>query len=261
MEETQQYFEVLRSLSGGQLSFLPLLLAIFLFLTVGCYVKIVTVLSVLRVGLGFGSLPSWFVTSTLALMLSLFVMFPTLQTSSQTFDQIVKAGGGDEPARLRALEGGLEKWKAFLLLHAHQEERDRFAKVAEELDQRTAEMTEEKTAEKDRQRKNRPGNPQVESVNTNETVAPVASVPVSTESWRILAPAFLVSELKEAFATGLSLFLPFLVVELVVANLLLAIGYSQVSPCYVAFPFKLLLFVLVDGWGLITSNLVLSYGR
>lgn len=236
MEETQQYLDVLTSLFGGsllggQLSFL--LLAIFLFLTLGCYVKIVTVLSVLRVGLGFGSLPSWFVTSSLALMLSLFVMFPTLQTSLQSFGHLVKEGGGDEQARVRALEGGLEKWKAFLLLHAHQEERDRFAKVAEELDHR----------------------------NALKVRQPVSSIPVSSESWRVLAPAFLVSELKEAFATGLSLFLPFLVVELVVANLLLAVGYSQLAPCYVAFPFKLLLFVLVDGWGLITSNLVLSYGR
>jgi len=253
MEETQQYLDVLRtlfggSLLGGQLSFL--LLAIFLFLTLGCYVKIVTVLSVLRVGLGFGSLPSWFVTSSLALMLSLFVMFPTLQTSLQSFDHIVKEGGGDEQARVRALEGGLEKWKAFLLLHAHQDERDRFAKVAEELDHRNA-LKVRGSAE----------NAQEASVDANKKPIPISSIPVSSESWRVLAPAFLVSELKEAFATGLSLFLPFLVVELVVANLLLAVGYSQLAPCYVAFPFKLLLFVLVDGWGLITSNLVLSYGR
>src|SRR5690606_23380959 len=78
-------------------------------------------------------------------------------------------------------------------------------------------------------------------------------------SWRVLAPAFLVSELKEAFATGFSLFLPFLVIELVVAHLLVAVGLERLSPGVVSLPFKLLVFVLVDGWTLITTGLVTSY--
>ena len=79
------------------------------------------------------------------------------------------------------------------------------------------------------------------------------------DSWQVLAPAFLISELKRAFKTGLTLFLPFLVIELVVANILVAVGLTRLAPEYVALPFKILLFVVLDGWALITTNLVSTY--
>ncbi len=75
----------------------------------------------------------------------------------------------------------------------------------------------------------------------------------------VLAPAFVVSELTSAFAIGFLLFLPFLVVELVIANLLVALGLTSVQPSTVALPFKLLLFVLADGWYLLARALVLGY--
>jgi type III secretion protein R len=75
----------------------------------------------------------------------------------------------------------------------------------------------------------------------------------------VLLPAFVVTELTEAFEIGFLVFLPFLVVELVVANLLLALGMHMLSPTAVSMPFKLLLFVLVDGWALLARGLVLGY--
>jgi type III secretion protein R len=75
----------------------------------------------------------------------------------------------------------------------------------------------------------------------------------------VLAPAFVVSELRRAFTMGFLVFLPFLALDLLVANLLLALGLTQLSPTSVALPFKLLLFVAVDGWALVARGLVLGY--
>jgi type III secretion protein R len=75
----------------------------------------------------------------------------------------------------------------------------------------------------------------------------------------ILTPAFVVSELKEAFQIGFILFVPFLVIDMVVANILLALGMQMLSPTTISMPFKLLLFVLVDGWYLIAKGLVVGY--
>ncbi|HEX4849076.1 MAG TPA: flagellar type III secretion system pore protein FliP [Novosphingobium sp.] len=76
----------------------------------------------------------------------------------------------------------------------------------------------------------------------------------------ILLPAFVTSELKTAFQIGFMLFLPFLVIDLVVASVLMSLGMMMMSPTIVSLPFKLLLFVLVDGWALLMGSLVASFG-
>lgn len=76
----------------------------------------------------------------------------------------------------------------------------------------------------------------------------------------VILPAYVTSELKTAFTMGFLLFVPFLVIDLVVASALMAMGMVMVSPTQIALPFKLLLFVLVDGWVLIVSSLVRSFG-
>ncbi len=75
----------------------------------------------------------------------------------------------------------------------------------------------------------------------------------------VLVPGFTVSELTAAFKTGFILYLAFLLVDLIVANILLALGMSMVSPTIIAVPFKLLLFVALDGWARLLQGLVLSY--
>ena len=76
----------------------------------------------------------------------------------------------------------------------------------------------------------------------------------------ILLPAFVTSELKTAFTIGFMLFLPFLVIDLVVSSVLMALGMMMMSPTIVSLPFKLLLFVLVDGWALLMGSLAASFG-
>ena len=77
---------------------------------------------------------------------------------------------------------------------------------------------------------------------------------------QVLLPAFVISELKTAFTMGFLLYIPFLIIDLVVASALMSMGMVMVSPTQIALPFKLLLFVLVDGWVLIVQSLVRSFG-
>jgi flagellar biosynthetic protein FliP len=89
---------------------------------------------------------------------------------------------------------------------------------------------------------------QVEKIDTPE------QVPL-----RVLVPAFMTSELKTAFQIGFAIFIPFLIIDMVVASVLMAMGMMMVSPSIVSLPFKLMLFVLVDGWQLMMGSLVQSF--
>lgn len=77
---------------------------------------------------------------------------------------------------------------------------------------------------------------------------------------RVLIPAFIVSELKTAFQIGFLIFLPFLIIDLVVSATLMSLGMIMLPPVFISLPFKILLFVLVDGWALVTRSLVQSFG-
>ncbi|WP_439648376.1 flagellar type III secretion system pore protein FliP [Croceibacterium aestuarii] len=94
--------------------------------------------------------------------------------------------------------------------------------------------------------------------------AEIADAPAFTSAkavpFSILLPAFVTSELKTAFQIGFMLFLPFLVIDLVVASVLMSLGMMMMSPMIVSLPFKLLLFVLVDGWALLMGSLAASFG-
>ena len=77
--------------------------------------------------------------------------------------------------------------------------------------------------------------------------------------WRALIPAFIVGELKRAFEIGFLLFLPFLIIDMVIASLLMSLGMMMLPPSVVALPFKLIFFVLVDGWRLVSGSLVQGF--
>jgi flagellar biosynthetic protein FliP len=80
-------------------------------------------------------------------------------------------------------------------------------------------------------------------------------------SLRVLVPAFMISELKRAFEIGFLLFIPFLIIDLVVASVLMSMGMMMLPPVVVSLPFKLIFFVLVDGWSLVAGSLIQSYGQ
>ncbi len=92
-------------------------------------------------------------------------------------------------------------------------------------------------------------------------LARIEGSPTAAEApMRVLIPAFVTSELKTAFQIGFLVFVPFLVIDLIVASLLMSMGMMMVSPVLVALPFKLMLFVLADGWNLLIGSLVSSFG-
>lgn len=94
---------------------------------------------------------------------------------------------------------------------------------------------------------------------TNMAREPAPATPDAI-SLRILVPAFMISELKRAFEIGFLLFLPFLIIDLVIASILMSMGMMMLPPIVVSLPFKLIFFVLVDGWSLVAGSLVQSYG-
>jgi flagellar biosynthetic protein FliP len=75
-----------------------------------------------------------------------------------------------------------------------------------------------------------------------------------------IIPAFMISELRTAFQIGFLIYIPFIVVDMVVASVLMSMGMMMLPPVMISLPFKILLFVLVDGWGLVISSLVKSFG-
>ncbi len=93
--------------------------------------------------------------------------------------------------------------------------------------------------------------------------AKLAKLPADTKpdsaSLRVLVPAFVISELKSAFQIGFMIFIPFLVIDIVVASVLMSLGMMMLSPVLVALPFKLMLFVLADGWNLLIGSLAASF--
>lgn len=215
----------------GALGFpvLALIFIAFLGLIFSSYVRIVTVLGIVRTGFGFDAIPSAFVTGALAMALSLLVMYPTLKSANQSMERVLqgRSAAVSDEVRAKALGGAVESWKEFLSRHAGKSEIERFTQAALELDKRSGSRERDLTT--------------------------------ISSSWQVLGPAFVVSELKSAFATGLGLLLPFLVIDLLVVTLLTAVGLDSQNPVVVALPLKLLVFVLVDGWGLITANLVRAY--
>jgi type III secretion protein R len=184
------------------------------------FLKIVVVLSIARSALGAPQVPPNTAVTGLALVLTLLVMAPVGERAIA----LARAGPGEVGVAGSAsrLARAAEPVREFLGRFARPDDRAVFLDVARRLR------------------------------------GPAGPVP-GEQDLAVLAPAFVVSELRRAFTIGFVVFVPFLAVDLVVANVLLALGLTQLSPTSVALPFKLLLFVAVDGWKLLARSLALSY--
>lgn len=205
------------------LSLLP-----FVFMTTTSFVKVSVVFSILRNALGTGQVPSGTVVTALAAILSLYVMTPVASVMWERTSPILTGASldgalGDVDRWLAAWDAAKAPLEDFLHRNAGARELASFVELARESrpeDQRAA---------------------------------------VTDHDLTIVVPAFLVTELGEAFQIGFLVFLPFLIVDVVVANVLLALGMHMLNPTQVSMPFKLLLFVLVDGWYVLARALVLGY--
>lgn len=192
-----------------------------LLVTVTCFTRFVIALSFLRSGLGLPSTPSNLVLVSLALFMTLFVMAPTFE---------------------RAWKDGVEP-----LVQNQIDEREAMARIA-------------KPMREFMQANVRPKDVQLFADLASRRQGGGAESRDGELELRILVPAFMVSELRRGFEIGFLIVLPFLVIDLIVATVVMAMGMMMLPPTALSLPFKILFFVLIDGWNLLAGGLIRSYG-
>lgn len=186
------------------------------------FLKMTVVMSLVRNALGVQQIPPNLALYGLALIMTVYVMAPVGQN---IYEKVM-----EEPTATRSVDGmmkavgrGVEPLRDFMFKHSDQQQRDFFVRTSREL---WGKEMSAKTTEKD---------------------------------FLVLVPAFMVTELTEAFEIGFLLFLPFVVIDLVVSNVLLAMGMMMVSPVMISMPLKLFLFVMADGWTRLIQGLIYTY--
>ena len=228
------------------LLFVGLTILPFVAMVATSYLKIVVVMSLIRNALGIQSIPPNMVINALAMILTFYIMAPvmgeswSIASAELSKSRAVSARLATQPAgtapvaapaatqrwfETDALAKASEPFRAFLSKHTSDRERAFFVSTAERL-----------WAKEE-------GKPAV----------------VDHESFYILIPSFCVSELTKAFQIGFLVYLPFIAIDIIVSNILLAMGMMMVSPVTISLPFKLLLFVMVNGWTLLIQGLIRGY--
>jgi flagellar biosynthetic protein FliP len=185
------------------------------------FTRIIIVLSLVRQALGLQSAPPNQVIVGMSLFLTAFVMAPTLE---RVYADAYKPYTEQAITLDQAVERGTGPLREFMLRQTRAADLALFARIAK-----------------------------VPTEGDNAVTA--AAMPI-----RVLVPAFVISELKTAFQIGFMVFIPFILIDLICASVLMSLGMMMVSPVLVALPFKLVLFVLADGWNLLVGSLVASFG-
>jgi type III secretion protein R len=197
----------------------------FLLMTLTSFVKISTVLHIARSAIGAPEVPSSTVVVALAAALTLLAMAPVAGRIADRVTPLLEPRAGQTAGEWihDAVVAVREPLRGFLAANASPRQKARFYDLSKKAH------------------------------------AGMADAEVGRDDLGVVVPAFLVSELVAAFTLGFAIFLPFLVVDLVVANVLTALGMQTLNPTQVSLPFKLLLFVAADGWGLLAQALVTGY--
>ncbi|CAB3764351.1 type III secretion system export apparatus subunit SctR [Paraburkholderia humisilvae] len=194
----------------------------FVAMVVTSYAKIVVVLGLLRNALGVQQVPPNMVLNGIAILVSVYVMAPVGLEAAKALEN-QQLSSQSSQALLQAFGAAREPFRAFLMKHAQEREKRFFLLSASRVWPKE---------EADQLREN---------------------------DLMVLAPAFTLTELTDAFKIGFMLYIVFIVIDLIIANVLLAMGLNQVTPTNVAIPFKLLLFVVMDGWSTLIHGLVITY--
>ncbi len=196
----------------------------FIAVMVTSYVKLVVVFSLVRNAIGIQQVPPNMVMNSMAILLSLFIMAPVGKAMyGAAVDSGATGASGVADLRAEQIERVAEPIRNFLQKHSHPSMRILFLKAAGQL---------------------WGGEP---------------GVTADPDGLFILAPAFMLTELTEAFQIGFLLYLPFIVVDLVISNILLAMGMMMLSPTTISLPFKLLVFVMINGWTRVIEGLMSTY--
>ena len=215
--------------STGQIVQLIALLSVLslapsILVMVTSFTRIIVVLSFLRSALGLQQTPPNAVLISLALFLTAFIMTPTLDAAYRDgIAPLIQNKITEE----EAFERAAQPVQKFMMNHVREQDLRLFSEMADQ------------------------GKPKEQG--------DAAPADAAKPSLRALIPAFMISELKRSFEIGFLLFLPFLIIDMVVASLLMSMGMMMLPPVMISLPFKLIFFVLVDGWYLIAGSLVQSY--
>lgn len=181
-----------------------------------CFVRLVVVLALTRQALGAGTLPPNQVITSLALILTFFIMAPTF---NEINEKALQPYMQNQITQQAALDRGIKPIRDFMFKQTHEKELALFVRMAK-----------------------------IEKPKTKDDVPTY-----------VLLPSFILSELKTAFTIGFVVYLPFLVIDIVVSSVLVSMGMMFLPPTMIALPFKLIMFVMVDGWYLIVKSLVESF--
>ncbi|MGE4802468.1 EscR/YscR/HrcR family type III secretion system export apparatus protein [Yersinia hibernica] len=189
-----------------------------------CYLKISIVLIMVRNAMGVQQVPSSLALNGIALLLSMFVMMPVIQDVHH-YMSAEKIDFSNVESVDNFVEGGLGSYKAYLKKYSDPELLNFF----ESLQQ---------------------GRSEDEAMAEADTREPTLFS---------LLPAYALSEIKSAFEIGFYIYLPFVVIDLIISSILLALGMMMMSPVTISVPVKLILFVAIDGWSLISKGLIMQY--
>lgn len=207
------------------LSLLP-----FAIMLLTSFMKIVVVLSLLRSALGFQQTPPNQVLNGIALLMTVYVMFPTGLAMYQAAEGVINTNPPTEVLSdrsavfvLNVIDKAKEPLRGFLQRNCSPQHMQSFYSLG------------------------------------TRTFPPPYNKDLKPNDFIILVPSFITSQLKTAFEIGVLIYLPFFVIDLVVSNILLAMGMMMLSPLTIALPIKLLLLVMIDGWTVLVQGLALSF--
>ncbi|RJF96894.1 EscR/YscR/HrcR family type III secretion system export apparatus protein [Noviherbaspirillum cavernae] len=194
-----------------------------LIVTTTSFLKISLVLLVLRNAIGVQQVPPTLAIYGISLALSIFVMAPTVQEIGKHAMNIEVAGKARSAPVIEQAQQAFEPLRMFMLKYSRPDQRELFLASAKKLWPKDA----------------------ADQAKSSDAL--------------ILIPAFVVSELQTGYEIGFLIYIPFVVIDLLISNLLMALGMQQMSPQTITIPLKLLLFTLVDGWGKLLNALAMSY--
>jgi flagellar biosynthetic protein FliP len=211
------------SLSGRLIQLFVLITALSvapgLLVVMTSFTRFVIVFSMLRLALGLNQTPPNIVLNAMALFMTLFVMQPVFEDAWEGGVQPLLSNAITEEQAIRNIS---EPFYNFMLVNTRDKDIQLFTDIAGE---------------------------------TSAGGEDVSSEP----SWRVMVPSFMISELRRAFTIGFLIYLPFVAIDLIVASILMSAGMMMLPPVLVSLPFKVIFFVLIDGWYMLAGSLIQSY--
>lgn len=209
------------------------------------FTRFVIVFSMLRSAMGLGQTPPNMVITSLALFMTMFVMQPVFQAAwNDGLSPLVEGSITEEQAVPRMAA----PFHRFMLANTRDADLALFAKAASKNSAAGGEGVTEgraKTAE--------------DLLSAAADTNSLLPEDRSEVAWTTLIPAFMISELRRAFTIGFLIYLPFIAIDLIVASLLMGAGMMMLSPVMISLPFKVIFFVLIDGWYLLVGSMMESY--